>query len=167
MNKEFRFIGWEEIEKSCLSMYSQMCCRGYKPQAVIALLRGGVIPGRILSDYFNIMLDFFALDVTLYSGIGETKSEPSIKPFTGDIHGKKILIIDDIWDSGKTMNAVLDYLGTEDITTATLFWKELANNKPTYYSEIAKMSEWIIFPWERYEFYREIGDKLGNIKERI
>ncbi len=159
MNKEFRFIGWEEIEKSCLSMYSQMCYDKYRPDAIVALLRGGIVPGRLFSDYFNIMLDFFALDVTLYSGIGVANEKPDIKPFTGDINDKKILVIDDIWDSGKTMNAVLNYLGGEDITTATLFWKETANDKPTYYSEVSKENEWVVFPFERQEFMREMEEK--------
>ena len=71
----------------------------------------------------------------------------------------RVLIVDDIWDSGKTMNAVLDYLGEEDITTATLFWKETAKEKPTYYANIAGRNEWVVFPWEKYEFNREIGAK--------
>ena len=108
------------------------------------------------SDYFNILLDFFALDVKLYDGIGIKKETPIIQPFSGDVKGKKILIIDDIWDSGDTMRAVLEYLGEEDVTTATLFWKETANTEPTYFNEKAKENEWIVFPWETYEFARDI-----------
>lgn len=157
--KKFKFISWQDIENSCLSIYAQMCSLDYRPDAIIALLRGGVVPGRIFSDYFDILLDFFALDVKMYETIGVAKEHPDIKPFDGDIKGKKILVIDDIWDSGKTMNAVLDYLGEEDVTTTTLFWKETADSKPTYYSDVAKEGEWIVFPWEKYEFYREIGNK--------
>ena len=154
--RHFKFVTWEDIEKSCLSIYSQMCCDKYEPQSIVALLRGGVIPGRIFSDYFNILLDFFALDVKLYDGIGVKRETPTIKPFAGDVQGKKILIIDDIWDSGVTMNAVLNYLGDEDITTATLFWKETAQSEPTYYSERAEENTWVVFPWETYEFWRDI-----------
>ncbi len=71
----------------------------------------------------------------------------------------KILIIDDIYDSGRTMQAVLGYLGKEDVTTATLFWKETASQKPDYFANVAKKEEWIIFPWEQYEFEREMNEK--------
>ena len=156
MRRNFKFVGWEDVENSCLSIYSQMCSLKYKPDAIIALFRGGVIPGRIFSDYFNILLDFFALDVKMYENMEIAKDAPYVKPFYGDVKGKKILVVDDIWDTGLTMKAVLDYLGKEDVTTATLFWKETAKEKPTYYANVAKENTWIVYPWERYEFYREI-----------
>ena len=133
-----------------------MCCDKYEPQSIIALLRGGVVPGRIFSDYFNIFLDFFALDVKLYDTIGVRNEVAKIKPFNGNVKGKKILVIDDIWDSGTTMQAVLEYLGEEDVTTATIFWKETATSEPTYYSEKVEEDTWIVFPWETYEFWRDI-----------
>jgi hypoxanthine phosphoribosyltransferase len=129
---------------------------GYVPDAIVALLRGGVVPGRIFSDFFDILLDFFALDVKLYDGIGKRKKAPVIKAFYGDIKNKKVLVVDDIWDSGKTMEAVLYNMRGEDITTATLFWKETAKCKPNYYADTVKENEWIIFPWEFCEFERLI-----------
>jgi len=128
----------------------------YRPQCVIGLLRGGIVPARIFSDYFDILLDFYALDVKLYDGINKRRDEPTVKAFNGDVKDKSILIVDDIWDSGKTMKAVLNTLEGEDITTATLFWKEKADKKPDYYAKVAKKNEWIVFPWERDEFRREL-----------
>jgi len=159
MSKAFKFVTWQDIEKSCLSIYSRMCFDGYKPESIIALFRGGIIPGRLFSDYFNILLDFFALDVTLYATIGIKRDKLTIAPFQGDIKGKKILIIDDIWDSGETMKAALGHLNEENVTTATVFWKETAIEKPTYYAEEVKEEEWIVFPWETYEFWREVNAK--------
>jgi len=155
--RKYRYLSWEDIEKASLSIYSEMCRDGYAPQSIIALLRGGIVPARLFSDFFNILLDFFALDVTLYDSIGIRKPEPTIKPFNGDVKGKRVLIVDDIYDSGKTMKAVLEYLKGEDITTATLYWKETANGKPDYYAEVVKENEWLVFPFEKYEFWREIN----------
>ena len=103
-------------------------------------------------------MDFFAIDVKLYDGIASTTEKPQIRPFYGDVKGKKVLIIDDIWDSGRTMEAVLEYLGKENVTTATLYWKEKALNKPNYYAETARENEWIVFPWETWEFRRLMKD---------
>jgi len=137
-----------------------MLSHDYKPDCIIGLLRGGIVPARIFSDYFNIILDFFSLDVKLYEGINKRKEKPVIGPFSYDlIKGKKILIIDDIYDSGKTMEAVLAYLSEENVVTATLFWKETASKKPNYYAKVAKKDEWIVFPFEKFEFDREIDNK--------
>ena len=127
----------------------------YKPDCIIGLLRGGIVPARIFSDHFNILLDFFALDVKLYDGINKRMEKARIKAFDGDVKGKSILCCDDIMDSGKTMEAVLEYLKGEKVTTATVFWKENSKTKPDYYAEIAKENEWIVFPFEVAEFNRE------------
>lgn len=155
---KFRHLTWQDIDKYCENIYYQMLRDKYQPDCIIGLLRGGIVPARIFSDYFNILLDFFALDVKLYNGIDSRNDEPRIKTFFGDVSGK-ILIVDDILDSGKTMNAVLKYLGDKDVTTATLLWKETAPNKPNYYADIAKKDEWIVFPFETKEFEREINEK--------
>lgn len=152
---DFRFVSWNDLERYCDQIYSQMVCNNYRPDCIIGLLRGGIVPARIFSDHFNILLDFFALDVKLYDGINQIREKAKIKAFDGDVRGRKILICDDILDSGKTMDAVLDYLKGEKIVTATVFWKETAKTKPDYYAEIAKKDEWIVFPFEMAEFNRE------------
>ena len=142
---------------------------GYKPDSIVALLRGGIVPARILSDYYSILLNFFALDVKFYTGIGETQAKPQIRDFNDNIIGENILIVDDIWDSGKTMQAVLDCFSDKSLVTTTLFWKETAKGKPDYYSKVAKEDEWIVFPWEKHEMqnsinksYEDVGLELFN-----
>ncbi len=131
----------------------------YTPEAIVGLLRGGVVPARIFSDCFNILLDFFALDVKLYDGVNQRRETPDVKSFYGDVKGKKTLIIDDIWDSGKTMNAVLNYLNDENVKTATLCWKKTAIHKPDYYAIEVEAMEWVIFPWEIREFNRQVDNQ--------
>jgi hypoxanthine phosphoribosyltransferase len=117
-----------------------------------------------MADYFGIVLDFFALDVKLYDGIGVRKASPVMRyAFKHkDIDGKKILIVDYIYDSGKTMQAVTAHFEGKEIVTATLFWKETAQEKPNYYADVSKDNEWIVFPWETMEFKKEIGKKIGT-----
>jgi len=126
MDTKYIHLSWMDVEEACIKIYEEMKRDGYTPQSIVALLRGGVVPARIFSDYFDILLDFFALDVKLYDGINDRRDQPDIKEFYGDVRGKETLIVDDIWDSGKTMNAVLNYLGEEKVKTATLCWKKTA-----------------------------------------
>jgi hypoxanthine phosphoribosyltransferase len=156
-----RFISWEDVEEDCLTIYANMRKDNYTPDVILGLLRGGVVPSRIFLDLHQSLLDFCSIDVKLYDGINLRGPSPKIRSFIDDIKGKKILIVDDIWDSGKTMNAVLEYLKGYDITTATLYWREKASQKPNYYSKIAPEGEWQIFPWEKYEFWRLINEKQG------
>lgn len=153
---KFKFLTWSNIDRACSKIYKKMQEDCYKPDAIVGLLRGGIVPARIFCDYFNVIIDFFAIDVKLYNGIGTKEEEPKIREFEEDlIRGKQILISDDILDSGKTMNAILEYLKGEDIRTATLYCKESAINKPNYYAEIVDENTWLIFPWERNEFKKQ------------
>jgi hypoxanthine phosphoribosyltransferase len=166
------FLTWQDVEEACIKIHKEMEKDGYVPESIVALLRGGVVPARIFSDYFNILLDFFALDVKLYDGINNRREKPDIKEFYGDVKGKEALVVDDIWDSGKTMDAVLVYLDEKNekatlIKTATLCWKETAKGKPDYCAMTVKENEWIVFPWERQEFFRETGIKRMRIKPHM
>lgn len=161
-NLQFRFVSWNDVENYCDKIYSKMVLDNYRPDCIVGILRGGIVPARIFSDHFNILLDFFALDVKLYDGINQRMEKAKIRAFDGDVSGKKILLVDDLADSGKTMEAVLEYLKDEKITTATLFWKETAIRKPDYYAEIAKKDEWIVFPFEIAEFNREKIHEQGE-----
>ena len=152
---KFKFVSWDDLETDCAVIYSKMLKDNYKPDCIIGLFRGGIVPARIFSDYFNIWLDFFALDVKLYNGINKRMKKPKIRIFDEDIKGKEILVIDDIYHSGTTMKSVLEFLKGEKITTTTVFWKETAEEKPDYYAGVAKKDEWIVFPWEKREFKRE------------
>jgi len=152
---EYVYLSWDDVEDSCDQIYNKMLADNYSPEAIVSLLRGGVVPARIFSDYFNILLDFFALDVKLYDGVNKRREKPDIRSFDGNVKGKKTLIVDDIWDSGKTMNAVLDYLGEEQIKTATLCWKRTAKAKPDYFAIDIADNQWVVFPWEIREFDRE------------
>ena len=143
---------WFYIEGSCKIIREKMISDNYKPDVIIGLLRGGVIPARIFADYFSILLDFFAIDVKLYEGIGVRKENATIKPFHFDIEeDKKILVVDDIWDSGKTMEAIMGTLNGRNVKTTTLFWRKSAKKKPDYYADEIE-DEWVIFPWEKFEF---------------
>jgi len=154
MDTKYIHLSWMDVEEACIKIYEEMKRDGYTPQSIVALLRGGVVPARIFSDYFDILLDFFALDVKLYDGINDRRDQPDIKEFYGDVRGKETLIVDDIWDSGKTMNAVLNYLGEEKVKTATLCWKKTAQGKPDYYAIAVEDNVWVIFPWEVREHIR-------------
>ena len=154
----YKYLSWEDVERACLSIYANMRKDKYAPDVILGLLRGGVVPSRIFLDLHQSLLDFCSIDVKLYDGINLKKPTPKIKSFVDGVKGKKILVVDDIWDSGETMSAVLKYLKGHNVVTATLYWKEAAH-RPDYFAEVASKKEWIIFPWEKYEFWRLINEE--------
>lgn len=146
---------WNDIETSCNEMLISMSSNKYKPDAIVCLLRGGMVPARIFADRFNITSNLFVIDVKFYTGIAETRTEPIIK-CSEEIIGQNVLVVDDICDSGKTMDCVKLFLRDNAMRTATLFCKEDCTTKPDFYHKVVKKDDWVMFPWEREEFGKEM-----------
>lgn len=152
-------LSWDIIEAKCNYIYEQMIADNYCPDTIIGLSRGGVVPARIFSDRFHIVNNLFFLDVKSYNGINKSNNAPIVGQLSLDSISGKVLIVDDIYDSGKTISAVLKFLNKEDVKTVTLLWKETAQSKPDYYADIVKKDEWVVFAWEKFEFKKEMGKR--------
>ena len=144
---------WEEIEQYCDQIVGKMKADSYSPDAIVCLLRGGMVPARIFADKFNITSKLFTIDVKYYTGIGETTAEPVVRcPF--DIVGNNLLVVDDICDSGRTLDCVRLFLRDNFVRTATVFCKEGIIRKPDYWQVSVPDETWVVFPWEKSEFER-------------
>ena len=163
-NLKYAHLSWDDVEKSCINMYAAMKSDSYYPDVIIGLLWGGVVPTRIFVDLFATdRLNAHVIYASLYNNIGVAKDKVDLVSHycAKDLTGKKVLIIDDIWDSGRTMRAALQSLIQYDciVTAATLVYKNVdAAIAPHYYDKVlSDRGIYIVFPWEKYEFYREIS----------
>jgi hypoxanthine phosphoribosyltransferase len=117
MNK--RFITWDYIETAMDNIASQVESSGLDIKYIFGMPRGGLIPAVMLSHKLNI---------------------PLFRP--GMVLNNKVLIVDDICDSGGTLQKY------NVITTATIHTKEKASVQPTFHYEVVD-KDWIVYPWER------------------
>jgi hypothetical protein len=152
---EFLNLSWEQTEKLCEKIAKEV--KKYNPDILIGISRGGLVPVRILSDILdnhNIAI----IKIEFYKTINETHGFPKIThPLTIDIKGKKVLVVDDVSDTGKSLAVAKDYLaghGAKEIRFATLHYKPHSTFKPDYF--IDKTDKWIVYPWEVEETKREL-----------
>lgn len=132
---------------------------GWKPDILIALWRGGAPVGVALHELFKVSgwsVQHVPLKCASYTGIGE--NEGAVEFTHGDIvfgmlrKGDKVLVVDDVFDTGKTAAAVkerLDAVGAE-MRMACVYWKpqkNVTNLKPDYFVKDAGL-DWIVFPHE-------------------
>ncbi len=141
-----------------LQLSSKILQSGYYPDVVIGVLRGGYIIARLVTDVIQVE-DLGVVEVKFYKGIGERAERPIItQPLTTDVRGKKVLIIDDVVDSGRTLQVVSEQVrlrGAKDVKSAALYYKPKSIIKPDYF--IVETEAWVFFPWEIGEFIREMG----------
>ena len=137
---------------------------GWKPDAVIGIARGGWVHARIACDLLGIK-ELHSVKVDHW-GVTATKDGKAklTSPLTADVTGKKVLVIDDITDTGESLTTAVEHVkecGPADVKSATLM--HIAGSKfiPDYYG-VEVTWAWEIFPWN---FYEDLSALIGTIFE--
>ncbi len=145
-----RYLSWQDVESLVSRLVDQL------PETYDRLLvvtRGGMIPAALVSQLLGIR-DILVAAVMFYSGPDARLPEPLFLQFPEDplVAGKRILVIDDVWDSGGTSVSVCNRLRRAGALpeVAVLHYKPQRSNypaeRPDYYVE--ETADWIIYPWQ-------------------
>jgi xanthine phosphoribosyltransferase len=123
-------------------------CREFEPEILLAVARGGLTLSHLMAQAMD-MRNLYTLNSIHYEG--ELKLDTfNIFNIPDVSHAKRVLIVDDIVDSGETMREILNVLNEKfpkvEFKLATLFYKKTAILKPDYY--VREANEWIDFFWE-------------------
>jgi len=136
---------------------------GYVPDLIIAIGRGGYVPGRIVSD-FLLFDDLTTFKIEHYKRAANIQETAKVKyPLSVDIHGKKVLVVDDVTDTGDTLKLAVEYLETMEpleMRTAVLQHKICSGFIPDYYARKIIKWRWIIYPWAAYEDLAGFAEKI-------
>ncbi len=163
-NIEYEVPTWNQIYEMLLCQAQKILSQNYQPDIVVAVTRGGLIPARILADLLETR-DFTTIQIEFYSDINQTNSEPTLKqPLTVNAAGKKVLVVDDIADTGKSLRLAKTHIqvqAAKEIKTATLYQKPQSVITPDFYEK--QTVNWVVFPWDTKETLRRIIQKqLGK-----
>lgn len=156
-------MSFTEVSRLSKLLARKIKASGYQPDLIIAIGRGGYVPGRLVSDFllFNALT---TVKVEHYMRGAEMKAEARIRfPLSVDISGKKVLIIDDVTDTGDTLKLSVDYirsLNPSEIRTVVLQHKTCSSFVPDFYGQKITRWRWIIYPWARYEDLAGFTEKI-------
>ncbi|MEM3437816.1 MAG: phosphoribosyltransferase [Nitrososphaerales archaeon] len=157
---EFIVPSFDDIDKMLSKLALMIKKSRFKPDILIGVSRGGLIPVAILSDKLNVRSEI--IGVKYYHGIKETKERPEIsQPILSDLSKKRVLIVDDVADLGHSLHLVKSYVqekGAEEVRVCTLHYKPWSIVKPDYFVE--ETEAWIIYPWEVNETLTDLYKKL-------
>jgi len=124
----------------------------YKPDIIVGIARGGLVPSRILADLLETR-DFAIITIEYYVGIGKTQREPILKQcLHTQLTDKRVLLVDDVSDGGRSLRLAKKHLEQQhakEIKVATIYCKPGTITTPDYFEK--ETSHWIVFPWEARE----------------
>lgn len=142
-------VSWRVVSTLCRRICKDIKDRlpDYKEYNFVALSKGGLVPGTIICNHLNID-KLYALGMKSY--VDERKGEVEIYQVPLFESMEKVLIIDDISDSGDSFNHTIKMLGDlKTIATAALYVKQDTAHSPIFAGVTnIKKTQWISFPWE-------------------
>jgi hypoxanthine phosphoribosyltransferase len=149
-----KIVSFQEVHEKVRLVAEKVKASGYDPTTIVGLARGGWIPARLMCDFLGIT-DLVSLKVEHWLETGKTKDEATIRyPLVTSMRGKKLLVVDDITDTGKSLITSLEHLKKlepDDMKIGVMQYITQSTVTPDYYAEEVTEWFWFIYPWNWVE----------------
>lgn len=155
-----RYLTWEDVDNAARSVVNQMIRAEYEPTHIVGIGRGGLIPSAIVAYQYSLLVGASPMLITVYarSYTGKDETERGeLQVAVNDLDtllqlGPKVLVVDDIADSGATLMAFQQLL--PEASFAVMYHKKTSEFTPTFHGPVDNEGtrNWYVFPWERRQY---------------
>ncbi len=144
------FLTWQDIENLMEHLLPQL--KG-DYDALLMITRGGIVPGGLIAEALD--LRYILTAAVEFPAVGEPRMAwPTFLQFPSDalLKGKRVLIVDDIWENGRTITTVVGRVKAAGgaAHTAVLHYKPgtslFREVGPDFYAAIT--DRFVVYPWE-------------------
>jgi hypoxanthine phosphoribosyltransferase len=160
------YISWGRFYSLSRALSHKIYTSGFRPDCIIAIGRGGYMPARIISDFLHIM-NLTSFKIEHYHGMQKKSAAVIRYPLSKELEGGKVLLVDDVCDTGDTFEVAGKHLAERiqptEIRTAVMHYKKVSSFKPDYYAGRMIKWRWIIYPWAVAE---DIGEFIKKMEPR-
>ena len=173
------YVSWKDIEDWTKGIMKMIIADDYNPDIIVGIARGGLVPARMVADYL-FKKDLLSIK-TEHWGVTATMDGKAVlkEKLNYDISGKKVLIVDDITDTGESMRLSYNYiksLNPAEVKTTSMLYVNGSSYTPDYYGKGLSKEEWawFVFPWNVYEDTYNLSKKfmdtpidINTLKEKL
>jgi len=134
-------MDWKKFDTEIRTLGKHIAKTGWSPDAVVGVVRGGVIPATVLANIFNVR-KFYVIKV------GHVGEDRRVKTFEPNMFEKKVLLVEDMIETGKSLKAAKELLESKgaEVKTACLYTMPKSEIVPDFSLKV--MKEVVLFPWE-------------------
>jgi hypoxanthine phosphoribosyltransferase len=142
-------VGWNDLESLVATLAEHV--RG-EYDLLLAVTRGGLVPAGMLAYTLGIR-NILVAAVAYYDDDGNPGDEPTFLQFPADplLHGRRVLVVDEVWDSGTTIHAVVERIRQAGgiPTTAVLHYKPTRSRVPGEPDHhVVATDKWVVYPFK-------------------
>jgi len=166
---EFHPLTWQQFHHDVFALAKKVKESGQEFDRIICIDRGGAMVARFLSDFLDLKISSFVM--VAYKEVGKLSQPTIMEELKADIKDEKVLLIDEIIDSGSSFEVALEYLQKlhpQEIVTLAPYIKPISRLKPDFWQ--VETSKWVVFPYEVRETIKDVTKILGEqgkIEEEI
>ena len=147
-------VSWGEVHRLCHRLSGLIQASSYQPDIVVAIGRGGYIPARLVCDALDIMA-LTSIKIEHYLSGSDKQAEAVIRyPLCVDIKDQRVLIVDDVNDSGDTLQLAVEHIQgfqPQEVRTAVMHDKRVTQYQVDYFAKRIIKWRWLIYPWAIHE----------------
>ena len=149
MSEERERLSWREFGEATRDLARCIADDRYEPDLILSIARGGLLVGAALGYALDVK-NTWTMNVEFYTGVDERLEVPMILPPVPelvDLETARMLIADDVADTGETLTLVKDFCGDKvaEVRCAVLYEKARSAVKCDYVWKRTDL--WIDFPW--------------------
>ncbi|MFB6105431.1 MAG: phosphoribosyltransferase family protein [Halobacteriaceae archaeon] len=157
---------WDYIYDRTRAVADQVRAADFRPEVIVALARGGWFAGRCLCDFLGLD-DLTSLKVEHYVGTARQAEEPQVRyPMPeGSVAGKDVLVVDDIADTGQSIQHAAEYVADRDpnaVRTGTVQLLGTSEFEPDFVGERLEDWTWVVYPWN---FVEDMVDLVAGVMD--
>lgn len=143
-------VPWATVHGLARRLAAKIVDSGWRPDIIVAIGRGGYVPARLLSDWLGLM-DLTSFKIEHYRHAEKQHAARVRYPLAADVAGRRVLLVDDVADSGETFVVALEHLQSRgppaEVRSAVLHYKTVSPYRPDYYAKTVRDWRWILYPW--------------------
>ena len=149
MSDERENLSWQRFGEASRELATSIAADEFEPDLILSIARGGLFLAGSLG-YALAVKNLYVMNVEFYDGVGTTLDMPVMLPpvpSAVDFSAKRVLIADDVADSGRTMELVYAFIKdhVDDVRTVVIYEKPRSLIKCDYVWKRTDL--WINFPW--------------------
>jgi uncharacterized protein len=150
---EREVMSWDDLGTGARELAETVVADGYVPDIILGIARGGLLVAGALGYAIGVK-NTFTMNVEFYTGVDERLDVPMILPPVPDLidfSDTRVLIADDVADTGETLKTVHEFCAGKvaEVRTAVLYEKSRSTIKCEYVWR--RTDRWITFPWSAEE----------------
>lgn|GEM_PF-504235 len=161
-NITFHKLSWTDFEKDCLNLYKEKL-QDVEVDQIVSICRGGDVASRIFSDLLGT-LPISHITLSSYYDMEKQKAPLITEEPQKDLSDKKILIIDEVSDTGATFEIAIKYFTekrhVKKLYTLAPYIKPKTSFVPDFYQK--SIDAWIVFPYDLRETAEGFEKMLGG-----